>query len=293
MNTKDTENNQQECFRFNATTGDNKKKDTVPVVFRKGKIPEDIFNEIKECWKSELKKVENPMEFKDRPWQGEGLQSDIHYKYCDEISCGNQGIKFEESMPDPASQFHKKFMELNNELIESIEKECKDEKFDTCGEKRPAFSFDSMGKYPRQVKDCVFSIPTLQKRWGGGSKEFHVDGGPSMIFLAITIEGERILEIELDDENGNPTTKKIQIKEGEFYLSSPSSFWHRVLPLEEIDSCTTLLFRSTVLKRRISGGREKEGRKRTKGMKYSTRNCFVSMANKIADIFEKNEIKWK
>ena len=186
MNTEYTKNNQQECFRFNATTGDSKKKDTVPVVFRKGKIPEDIFNELKECWKSELEKVQNPMEFKDRPWQGKGMQSDIHYKYCDDISNGNQGIKFEEKMPDSACHFHKKFIELNKELIESIEKECKDEQFDTCGEKRSAFSFDSMGKKPCSVKECVFSIPTLQKRWGGGSKEFHVDGGPSMIFLAIS-----------------------------------------------------------------------------------------------------------
>ena len=121
MNTNYTENNQQECFRFNATTGDSKKKDTVPVVFRKGKIPDDIFNELKECWKLELKKVENPMEFKDRPWQGKGLQSDIHYKYCDDISKGNQGIKFEEKMPDSACNFHKKFMELNKELIEDAQ----------------------------------------------------------------------------------------------------------------------------------------------------------------------------
>ena len=62
------------------------------------------------------------MEFKDRPWQGEGLQSDIHYKYCDEISDSNQGIKFEKKIPDSASQFHKKFIELNNELIDNIEK---------------------------------------------------------------------------------------------------------------------------------------------------------------------------
>jgi hypothetical protein len=54
-----------------------------------------------------------------------------------------------------------------------------------------------------------------------------------------------------------------------------------------------LLFRSTVLKRRISGGREKECGKRTKGMKYSTRKCFLSIANKLADIFESNEIRWK
>ena len=112
------------------------------------------------------------------------------------------------------------------------------------------------------VEDCIFAYAGIKRTSAhDGSlvspadadidKGFHVDGGPSLVFLSLTLYGERVVEIERDDGS----RARFHVRPGDWCITSPSSFWHCVLavPGGEQES-VTLLLRSAVLVKRRSGG---------------------------------------
>ena len=79
-----------------------------------------------------------------------------------------------------------------------------------------------------------------------------MDGGPSLVFLSLTLYGERVVEIERDDGS----RARFHVRPGDWCITSPSSFWHCVLavPGGGEQESVTLLLRSAVLVKRRSGG---------------------------------------
>ena len=113
---------------------------------------------------------------------------------------------------------------------------------------------------------------------------FHVDGGPSLVFLCLTLEGERLLETETTEGR-----RRVHLRPGDWYLTSPACFWHRVLAVPGgPESSTTLLLRSAMLIRRLSGGGHDKLRPevRNHGMPHATRRGFEHLAPEIARIIE-------
>ncbi|CAJ1386848.1 unnamed protein product [Effrenium voratum] len=157
----------------------------------------------------------------------------------------------------------------------------------------PAFSASS-------ARDAVFPYICLQRRWPAEANfvPWHVDGGPSVCFLALTLEGMRTVEIETFQKRrgcrkglGKAKTKRFTMRPGDWYWSSPSCFWHRVTSISESVS-TTLLLRSAIMLRRISGGRVTATGKKTKGMKYATKDCFCKLAPAFANIIKTTQLNW-
>ena len=121
---------------------------------------------------------------------------------------------------------------------------------------------------------------------GTAASSIHCDGGPSMIFLAITLSGERWLEIEsVHPETGDiEEIKRVHCTPGHVYLSSPACFWHRVCPdLSPGDKGLqrTLILRSNCLKWRLSGGSVRLDGSRTAGMQYGTADAFERMSEVV------------
>jgi len=113
---------------------------------------------------------------------------------------------------------------------------------------------------------------------------WHCDGGASTIFLAITLKGSRKLIIE----NNKKVRKTIVLNEGDCYLSQTSGFWHCVSPGEfenGYSSCTALIFRSTVLAKRLSGGFENLTTKFRSGGRHicKTKKIFENLSEKVYD----------
>ncbi len=145
------------------------------------------------------------------------------------------------------------------------------------------------------VSDCVFAYGGLKRTTATegfvsvaeaaeSDSGFHVDGGPSLVFLCLTLEGERLLEIETAEGR-----QRIHLRSGDWYLTSPACFWHRVLAVPGgPESSTTLLLRSAVLTRGVSGGGHFKLRPevRSHGMPYATRRGLEELAPQIARIIE-------
>ena len=113
---------------------------------------------------------------------------------------------------------------------------------------------------------------------------FHVDGGPSLVFLCLTLEGERILEIETTEGR-----RRIHLRAGDWYLTSPACFWHRVLAVPAgSEASTSLLLRSAVLIRRLSGGGlfKRRPEVRSPGWPNAARRSLEELAPQIAQIIE-------
>mmetsp|Transcript_18662 Transcript_18662/g.52100 ORF Transcript_18662/g.52100 Transcript_18662/m.52100 type:complete len:269 (+) Transcript_18662:159-965(+) len=124
-------------------------------------------------------------------------------------------------------------------------------------------------------------------RWSTGqcTDPWHVDGGPSTVFLAVTLEGDRILEVE--DADGRRT--RHHFRPGDWYFSGPSCFWHRVLPVKGASApATTLILRSATLTKRLSGGRARDDGERSVGFIYGTRECFECLAEVVANYLKKH-----
>ena len=108
-----------------------------------------------------------------------------------------------------------------------------------------------------------------------------------MIFLAITLSGERWFEIEsVDPITGDvDEVRRVHCKPGHVYLSSPACFWHRVRPVQCPQSKgpqRTLILRSNSLKWRISGGMLNAHGGRSVGMVYGTGEAFSKMSAVVA-----------
>ncbi|MGI9358402.1 MAG: hypothetical protein ACR2ON_03255 [Paracoccaceae bacterium] len=290
---------------FIAHTGIGANLDPLPFRIRQGQVPEDQLNRLLQIWLQEMNTQVNPLQ--DFPfWQGHNPgQNDYFYQFNPALVIGAQAEQYGRQMPAEARAYHQNFLQLNQALIDRLTQHCGDITFTSQNEERYVWSHRNMGQtradldagQPRTpVNECVFNLPCLQKRWHGGSNVWHVDGGSSLLFLAITLQGERILEFKHNDENGNPVIQQVHSTPGHFYISSPAVFWHRVLPAPNRpapNTCTTLIFRSSVLLRRISGGRERENGRRTNGMRYATRAAFRNIVPRIAEIFREHEVVWQ
>eukprot|EP00931_Biecheleriopsis_adriatica_P078641 TRINITY_DN52069_c0_g1_i1.p1 TRINITY_DN52069_c0_g1~~TRINITY_DN52069_c0_g1_i1.p1 ORF type:complete len:329 (-),score=35.17 TRINITY_DN52069_c0_g1_i1:310-1296(-) len=126
------------------------------------------------------------------------------------------------------------------------------------------------------VEEALFSLVGIAQWTDGQAHDpWHVDGGPSTVFFNATVRGERILEVE--DFHGR--SKKIHMRPGDFYVSSPSCFWHRVLPVHgATEPAESLILRSAMLPKRLSGGRAKANGRRSAGFVYDTKNVFEKVA---------------
>ena len=97
---------------------------------------------------------------------------------------------------------------------------------------------------------------------GAASGEYHCDGGPSAVFMALTVSGERCLEVEAVNPTTGAVEQRIRVfcKPGYVYVSSPACFWHRVMPVNSTlpGPQRTLILRGQCLEWRHSGGMERE-----------------------------------
>lgn len=203
--------------------------------------------------------------------------------------------------PDEVRSVVDSFLDKNPEMLNKVEK-LMDATHSSARGPVPAFA-------AANAQDAVFPYMCLQRRWPpephldvpvgqrlGLGIPWHVDGGPSICFMAVTLEGTRTVEVEtIDERTGDIKTKKFTFRPGDWYWSSPSCFWHRVGSICKKSNdtvSTTLLLRSAIMLRRISGGRiTAEGRK-TNGMKYATKDCFLKLAPAFAEIIKNTRLVW-
>ena len=126
-----------------------------------------------------------------------------------------------------------------------------------------------------QPADALFGLGCIVTRLGAKSEEsdegMHVDGGPSLLFLAISLSGDRIVEFEEADGR----RQRLMLREGDWYLSSPACIRHRVVRASDEPS-TTLLLRTAVLARRASEKRV-----------FGTKACFERLAEASAEAIQR------
>jgi serine/threonine protein kinase len=85
--------------------------------------------------------------------------------------------------------------------------------------------------FDESVDDSVLALATLKKFPQGVQNGcgMHVDGGISLVFAAISLEGERELKIETVEQDGTAgETLRVHCPPGHWYVSSPACFWHEV-----------------------------------------------------------------
>ena len=109
----------------------------------------------------------------------------------------------------------------------------------------------------------------------GGSGGMHVDGGPSQVFFAMSLEGERV--VGLEEEGGR--RHRLLLRPGDWHLSSPACIRHRVIRAGPVPSAM-LLLRIAVPVRRAS-----------ERCVFGTRDCFERLAAATADIIGKTPLK--
>mmetsp|Transcript_88346 Transcript_88346/g.175666 ORF Transcript_88346/g.175666 Transcript_88346/m.175666 type:complete len:367 (-) Transcript_88346:177-1277(-) len=225
--------------------------------------------------------------------------------------------------PPGAADWWEELRDGNHEFFCRVKRNCGKAKHEQFGKVSSAWA----GK----VRDVLFAYAALQRRDNTGIGSWHCDGGASMLFLCISLEGERTVEIEVDadsvddeelkklgvvvvngnkEQDANSKEKKKIIKfvqrKGDWYLGSPSSFWHKVRAVQKDDLVrasgkrvadtknpvsTALILRTGVFARRLSGGREhgKPGhpdRKFSPGMVYKTKEAFEKMAPSVKNIIQ-------
>ena len=144
------------------------------------------------------------------------------------------------------------------------------------------------------VSDSVFCFGSIKDFPDGQAcASVHCDGGPSTIFLAITLCGERFLDIEcVDPQSGEfLETKTVHCVPGHVYLSSPACFWHAVRPVPSPVHAglqRTLILRSNCMRWRHSGGKLLgDGNGRSGGFVYGTAPAFEEFASVVARAIER------
>ena len=183
-------------------------------------------------------------------------------------------------------EWHQKLNIYNQELYQKLEQTARYQ-YDTQTDE-----FIWSNPDINNFKDNIFSLASLTKNeWfiqdntTEPQDRWHCDGGASMVFIAITLTGSRRLIIE----NNEKERKVIILNEGDCYLSQTSCFWHCVAAGDFVDgysSCTSLLFRSTVLSKRLSGGFENKLTKFRSGGRHlcRTKKIFEHLSQNIHDI---------
>eukprot|EP00931_Biecheleriopsis_adriatica_P031187 TRINITY_DN18315_c0_g1_i1.p1 TRINITY_DN18315_c0_g1~~TRINITY_DN18315_c0_g1_i1.p1 ORF type:complete len:524 (-),score=93.21 TRINITY_DN18315_c0_g1_i1:104-1675(-) len=205
--------------------------------------------------------------------------------------------------PREARKWWNELCNVNTDFFQRIEGRCKDVKFTMKNQASVETEVDAfLNMAPGEFKHNLLTYATVQQKefaQDSGSRPassdqaeahnsydygaWHVDGGPSSLFLAASLQGSRTLQIE---NSAGHRMQKI-LDPGSFYISQPSGFWHSVDFHGSSASFTSLILRSGVLKRRISGGREqvKNGiRTRSRGMVYATRAGFEQLSSIVSDV---------
>ena len=129
---------------------------------------------------------------------------------------------------------------------------------------------------------------------GAASGGYHCDGGPSAVFMALTVSGERCLEVEAVNPTTGAVEKRIPIfcKPGHVYVSSPACFWHRVRPVSSPPPGPqrTLILRSQCLEWRHSGGMIREDGSRSGGRINKTKHAFERLSVVVSEALARHEL---
>ena len=274
----------------------------VPATFYRSKVTESKLHE--------LRNIFLPM-VQARPWSKDRVdykgrvyrQREVFFRLSEKAPARDSNGASWKSLGSKAAQHWWKQLHVKNKVFhERLERECRDVQYHTDEGPKNVFEVLERGFFAHNI----FVYASVQeRRWhdqqdmksatrGGGNTydygTWHCDGGPSTIFLAVSLDGSRSLEIETTDKE----VLRQQLEPGSFYVSSPSSFWHTVEPVipdaGQPGSQTSLIVRSAVLLRRISGGRAKvneDGQiERTHGMIFGTRRGFEDLSKRVSDIMQ-------
>lgn len=249
----------------------------VPVAMRRGRISGSALKALKEAFEG----VASWGRRQERP--GGRIYQDVHFRVRSSVRAaqtngGNWG-----KLAHPAvADFVRKFLRANPALVAGLRR---------YAASRPTHRHKgeevSIFENPDDVADNLFAYAAMYRCTGGASDMWHCDGGPSMIFMSVSVEGGRILQVE--DAVGN--LRSLELHEGDVYLSSPSCFWHSVRPLSSKTS-KTLILRSSILTRRYSGGRGgyKQSDKGTTGYPMETKAAFQEFASVAFNVLSRGPV---
>lgn len=295
----------QTVFRFHAKTGN----DVVPCTLRRGCVPQALLKDLRalvepslRAWASPKAVANNDFGSNDAYSKNGAVLRDNGGDLCwlgnarvpkTKVSAG----PYKHLAPEGVRGWVGQLLDKNKDMLAKIAK-FRNATHDSTQGPVPAFAVKA-GK--DSTRDCIFPYICVQRRWPMKDKEgtrliWHVDGGPSICFMTITLEGSRVLEYEAWEEKGGvgkTVVKKIKLRPGDWYWSSPTCFWHRVTSAGGNRGVSTSMhLRSAIMLRRISGGRVKANGKKTAGMKYATRKCFLQLAAKFASLISETKVKW-
>lgn len=185
------------------------------------------------------------------------------------------GSHFKRFAPSPLQQFFAGIPDCNPELYVGLQE---------LENMTLPWGSSEISVWDGSPKDACFAYATVKHfPFGECTTAWHVHGGPSTIFLAIAVKGRRKLEVE----DKNKVITEYEQKEGDWYVSSPSCFWHRVVAMDDGKGpVTSLILRSAVLSKMISGGRERENGTRTSGLKYNTGSALKQLTSRFAELLE-------
>jgi len=297
----------QTVIHFHAKTGN----EIVPCTLRKGRVPRALLKRLRalldpslQSWGRPNAATNNDFGSRDAYSQSGAVLRDNGGDLC---WLGNDRVPktkvsagpYKRLAPEGVRKWVGQLLDKNQDMLTRIA-EFSNVTHDSTQGPVPAFAVMS-GE--NRIRDCIFPYICIQRRWpmkddDGTRLIWHVDGGPSVCFMSITLEGQRVLEYEVWEDvggAGRTAVKEMTLGPGDWYWSSPACFWHRVTSARNKKSrevSTSMHLRSAIMLRRISGGRVKADGKKTAGMKYATKDCFVKLASKFADVIRKTEIKW-
>ena len=193
--------------------------------------------------------------------------AEVFFRMSDKV-CAQKtnGGYFDQVASDPARQWLLDLRQRNQDFLEAFAP-LAGETYRTNAGPKPAWD--------GQPADALFGLGCIVTRLGAKSEEsdegMHVDGGPSLLFLAISLSGDRIVEFEEADGR----RQRLMLREGDWYLSSPACIRHRVVRASDEPS-TTLLLRAAVLARRASEMRV-----------FGTKACFERLAVASAEAIQR------
>ena len=198
-----------------------------------------------------------------------------------------QGTNFRLLASASMTQLHSEIVSSLQSFLDEVREKARDISYKHGKRVRPAVC---------EGRDGFFGSYGVLKDYPSGvaSCEYHCDGGPSAIFMALTVSGERCLEVEAVNPTTGAVEKRIPIfcKPGHVYVSSPACFWHRVRPVSSPPPGPqrTLILRSQCLEMRHSGGMTKVDGSRSGGWVNSTKHAFERLSVVVSDALARNEL---
>lgn len=259
----------------------------LPATFSQGRLEDAALKEIRRAWACELAELQE--EWKSAPEEG---QCETFFRMSSDLPVvSSHGAQFKKVAGASARAWLDTCKRNNHRFLNAVYHKTKHVTYKAFGKEVNVWS-NAQGEIATKanVFSSAFGYAALQVRDFTSSSTHdnyntvssHVDGGPSSIFLAITLEGSRLFEIE--DKDGNSI--KVKLGPGSWYVSSPSAYWHKIKKADS-DSCTVLVLRSGFLERRYSGGTVNAKGKRTCGWIQGSRIAFETVMPRIHTIMMK------